>query len=182
MATLHEINESCRLTFTKSSSKPLGQNDTLVPLRSRREVLNTTLTPPSAEESDLITFKITEIFGERRDLGQIKIRVLDKQGNQMDIGVKQPNLQQTPEESKPDCKLLEKIFYNSASQIKSRALWIVNFENDKSRNYTINLPKGGLSRLGSIYLKDMNLRSGCKYIKQFKCSVGGRQVFVNEGR
>lgn len=162
--------------------KNTDQSAVIAPLRSRREVLNSTFLERSKQADEIIDFKVHEIHGDKRDLGQVKIKIIDKDGNEIPLGFKPESTPAPQLDISMDNKLDPKRLEENSLQSKARALWIINYENERSRTYKINLLNGSSAKIDVILIKDTNLSIGSKYIKELEIMIGNQIILLSEGK
>jgi hypothetical protein len=126
-------------------------------------------------------FKIRKIQGDSRDLGQIKMKVLGSGGQELAIGAKAETAGAIVDESSTKKKGDLRITSKFNSHAKSRALWIVNFENPRSRKYNLTLADTSVSKIDTIVLKDVNLSIGQSYIKELELTLDKKTYILSEG-
>lgn len=86
-----------------------------------------------------------------------------------------------PKDISADPLCRDQIIKNKSGQSNNRALWIVNYENDRSRTYKLSVQTGSSSLIDAILIKDTNLSLGCRYIKELELSLSEKTYFLNEG-
>lgn len=113
--------------------------------------------------------KLTGIYGENKDMGQIKIKVLDKACKEIPFSNKLDECQ-PPERG-----------YLSSNFSKSKGLWIVNYENEKTRCFEIHIPKGSTQDVSFVSVNDTNLTRSHRFIRSLEISIENQLFSLSEG-
>jgi hypothetical protein len=152
----------------------------MAPLRTRREVLNITSVHSHSDPEDQIVIKIRKINGDSRDMGQIKLKVVATNGQEIMIGQNTESPTGISDESvtkkKGDLRITSKFNSNA----KSRPLFLVNFDNPRSTKYNLRLGDTPITKVEAIILKDVNLSIGKPYIKELELGFSNRTFILSE--
>lgn len=132
------------------------------PLRSTREVLDESFRPE--KKAKKICIRLLSIHGDPKDTGQIKIKALDKTCKEIPILTKLSD-GESGEKYAP----------------KSKGLWLVNFETERSRYYELYLSRASGQELSFLSINDTNLTRSHRFIKSLEIVLEDKTYFLNEG-